>query len=397
MSGISCFGKANPLHNLAHYAPQGNHKSTSKMVDIMAEIHVHGNDPSKGSAGSIQKTIIGILTDKVDQSKTGKNFGTALAKLKTEITNSNKLGNGSGSVQDRALCVIRGIEMKLAAEPGLHHEMSQHVAFGSFDTSETWRLVLDKYQQPARGEYGFENESGYMSGTFNGLKRALESVRNDEPLSLDLFKDLHDTCVDNVIPMGKTVGDNDFLESGMRDKFKADNVTERRVGFTLTDGRNMTQDGLGELREKIRNGDNWFEILTNNDKPLLKTFARTTAECELRATSIINAYHVEIGNATTEDEKLTAIARCCRDLEVSHLFADGNARTIGFCVVNKLLLENDLSPVILENPNRFDGYSIEELVDEIRQGQQNFAGYCNGPVITVGTGDEGLNNLARLI
>jgi hypothetical protein len=62
-------------------------------------------------------------------------------------------------------------------------------------------------------------------------------------------------------------------------------------------------------------------------------------------------------------------------LERAHLFDDGNARTIGLLVVNKLLLENGLRPAMMEDPNRFDGFSTDELVAEIKQGQATFARY----------------------
>ncbi|MES2505883.1 MAG: hypothetical protein V4599_04215, partial [Verrucomicrobiota bacterium] len=145
---------------------------------------------------------------------------------------------------------------------------------------------------------------------------------------------------------------------------------------------NMSADGLQELRDKIDAHDDWFEIVDNAGRPQLKTFARSTAECENRVQGIIGEYNTNIGAATNADEKYAAIAQCCRDLEISHVYADGNARTIGFCLVNKLLAENDLPPVILENPNRFDGFSVNELVQEMKIGAVNFAGHCHGPVIT---------------
>ena len=60
------------------------------------------------------------------------------------------------------------------------------------------------------------------------------------------------------------------------------------------------------------------------------------------------------------------------ELERAHLFSDGNARTYGFVVINKLLIDAGLSPTILENPNHLDGFSIEEIVQEIREGQGRF-------------------------
>jgi hypothetical protein len=68
-----------------------------------------------------------------------------------------------------------------------------------------------------------------------------------------------------------------------------------------------------------------------------------------------------------------AIARCCQDLDQHHLFSDGNARTLGFLVMNKLLLQNGLSPVVLVDPNHIDMNSIDELVTKMRFAQVQFS------------------------
>ncbi|MES2505882.1 MAG: hypothetical protein V4599_04210 [Verrucomicrobiota bacterium] len=229
------------LRNMAAYTPQDAHISTAQMVHVLSQVHVHGTDGNKGSGAAIAKSIQGLLEDKVANSETGRTPATALQDLRDEITNSNALGNGMGSVQDKALTVIRGIEMKLTAEPALHAELAQHPSFESFNTSESWRLVMDRFQQEGRGEYGFENESGYLNGTFNGLSRAMESVRNHEPLTVDMLTELHDACVQDVMPMGKTLLDPGGLEAGLRDT-NGPNGLPRRVGFNLTEGRNMSAD-----------------------------------------------------------------------------------------------------------------------------------------------------------
>jgi type II secretory pathway component PulF len=51
---------------------------------------------------------------------------------------------------------------------------------------------------------------------------------------------------------------------------------------------------------------------------------------------------------------------------------DGNTRTFGILLVNRLLLKEGLEPAIMEDPNRFNGYAVSELVDEIKKGQNLF-------------------------
>jgi hypothetical protein len=105
----------------------------------------------------------------------------------------------------------------------------------------------------------------------------------------------------------------------------------------------------------------------------------TREERQEIAEAILNKCYEEITSAkeqNDEDAKLTAIVRCCQDLDQAHLFVDGNIRTIAFGVLPKLLLENDLRPCILPDPNILDGSSVEEIKQAICQGQETFQSRC---------------------
>ena len=98
-------------------------------------------------------------------------------------------------------------------------------------------------------------------------------------------------------------------------------------------------------------------------------------QCQRFAQEVLYIYNQEIKNAETEEKTLEAIARCCQDLDQLHLFIDGNIRTIAFLVLNKLLLQNGLDPVILDDPNIFDCNAVDELIVAIRKGQDQFRSY----------------------
>nr|MDT0250296.1 Fic family protein [Endozoicomonas sp.] len=88
----------------------------------------------------------------------------------------------------------------------------------------------------------------------------------------------------------------------------------------------------------------------------------------------IESYNTGISNCQTDDKKIRVIAELCRNLEVIHWFADGNARTIGYLLVNQLLLSNGLSPSVIKDANYFDGWSVDQLASMICEGQQKFQG-----------------------
>lgn len=103
----------------------------------------------------------------------------------------------------------------------------------------------------------------------------------------------------------------------------------------------------------------------------------TWHECLTIANAIIDKCYDEINKSITQDEKLTAIVRCCQDLEQAHLLPDGNLRTIAFGVLPKLLLEIGECPPILRDASTLDGYDVETLKAKIREGQETFRTYVN--------------------
>lgn len=92
-----------------------------------------------------------------------------------------------------------------------------------------------------------------------------------------------------------------------------------------------------------------------------------------RLSSIINEFNARMAQDLSEEEKIKAIAWCVREILLTHPFSDGNGRTISL-LLNKLLLQHNLSPTIIENPTRIDGFSLNELCAEIKRGQDVFRG-----------------------
>jgi len=82
-------------------------------------------------------------------------------------------------------------------------------------------------------------------------------------------------------------------------------------------------------------------------------------------------YNSTIKNLFTDDEKLKTIIKFCHRYLQLHAFLDGNTRT-AYIHLNKLLSEEKLDQTLLINPNRLDCFSINELMEIVKQGQHNF-------------------------
>ncbi len=83
---------------------------------------------------------------------------------------------------------------------------------------------------------------------------------------------------------------------------------------------------------------------------------------------IVAHYNSKNNKAKTEDAKLEAIVEFVQNLEQMHPLCDKNCRIFCVLLFNLLLLRNGFGFTINFNPNRFDGYSVKELVELTKLG-----------------------------
>jgi hypothetical protein len=168
------------------------------------------------------------------------------------------------------------------------------------------------------------------------------------------------------------------IRKGLRDPDETTTVP-------LTIGSNASEAGLAELKAK---GEQWCRVargvgmgrgrLASTSE--LRTQPRSGDELMGRIQERLDDCRLDCTAAAGDAGlKLRAIAACCQDLEQLHPFPDGNARTVGVLVVNKLLLEQGLRPTALADANRLDAFSVQEVVREIVAGQQRFEQLARNP------------------
>ncbi len=269
-------------------------------------------------------------------------------------------------------------------------------AFKDFSSESFWKLLIDGNRQASDGPLGFdEKEPGYLRGMMKGLDFI---CKDTSTLSVGYLSKLHDYCTEPVL----VVQHADTVDGDIEIKTSFDRgIDQSTKSFGLISEeprKNVSKEGLSELRNKMLRGDNSFclersgttEQITAKDKEALEDldalYAKIqTGEWAVVTTSIpkkemlkaklqaiINDYETNIKMADTAEKKIEVIANCVHELELAHPFADGNCRTLVVLLTNKLLIQENLSPAILENPNRFDAYSVKELCSEISHGMVRF-------------------------
>ncbi|WP_173236291.1 hypothetical protein [Legionella antarctica] len=69
---------------------------------------------------------------------------------------------------------------------------------------------------------------------------------------------------------------------------------------------------------------------------------------------------------------LRSIILFCKKLVLIHPFSDCNGRLFCNLILNRELIRNGFSPTLLDNPNRIDGYSLNESIFELIRGMDSF-------------------------
>ncbi|HLP35056.1 MAG TPA: hypothetical protein VK133_03625 [Amoebophilaceae bacterium] len=271
--------------------------------------------------------------------------------------------------------------------------------------ADLYKLFIDRDKQHL-GEDAFEDEPGYKSA----MKQALRYMEQTlgEKLDAEELAKLRNLCVESVLgkkKAGKQVGFRMGyapLSSYCLDKQRMRTMSPQAIHefnqlvapysadttkqllyqtpyistFELLDNQKNCLPNSSALPLKLPNQVNSIKIRTgfqqSKDLPRVKEIVN----------GFFDTYYKEIAKAQTSTEKLGAIAKLCRSIELFHVFPDGNGRTTCFILLPKLLRENGIAHgVILDDPATFDAgtFSIQEMAAQICQGIETF--YSEFPML----------------
>ena len=233
----------------------------------------------------------------------------------------------------------------------------------NFPKNDFWRFFCDRKKQREEGGYsGFEKrEQGYMLAMANGWGATFNSL--NRPVTADLIKEIHTQTAESG-------GDAPFHVSSPRKKLvkgEFRDVNEGGVEFGFeTDNVGLIESSI--LLSEIGKGD--FRAIFCLGIKSFKCVDLNTDEITLNelVVDLCKNYEIEMLNQTNDADKLRLIIQFIKKLELLHPFNDANCRTFCILLLNRELVRNGFCPSMLEDPNLFDGYSIDYLVNEVIQG-----------------------------
>lgn len=304
-----------------------------------------------------------------------------------------------------------------------------------FHAAHLWRFAIDGNRQetgPFTFDVGNKGEPGYLVDMMKGFDYIAATLH--QPLTSDFIENLHDECIKNVkinieahnkkfeesnktenqdevinidppksVPM-LNIRNNTPVNFGLLCVYPCESplkeVLENKANITknglleVIDYINSTNEKYGDILSlkriaqspheqdetiNLKNFD--FEqlqhLISSENKIVLRSEGVNNNQLKKIISDLISDYQSKIEKAKDDTDKIKIIAKFVQKLEILHPFTDANCRTFCVLLLNKLLLENKLTPAIMDNPNRFDGFANQELTQEIIEGQKKFLSFNN--------------------
>jgi hypothetical protein len=286
-------------------------------------------------------------------------------------------------------------------------------AMSLIPAGEMYKLFIDKkrlispeaYEKNLPPHLIFDvKEPGYYNGMMSAFMMMGESIGN--PLDLKAIIDLHTAAVWGVY--GQCGQKNDPFDAkpcsrgqgyGVKDENFTSHVKNAEMIIAHLELKEAGVLGTGIIADKTLCAEPGFlsyYVDNNGNKVIIST--GYVASSLVKLENHLAHYHEQISKSKTLDDTLSAITELLRAFEVAHIFPDGNQRTYAFLLLNRLLLENNLLPVILEEPEMFDGHvSVAGMVDRLKKGMKNFVSeFFNNLMTSVKNSSECSENIASL-
>jgi ankyrin repeat protein len=263
---------------------------------------------------------------------------------------------------------------------------------------ELWRIFVDGiFWHQQNGWIGYENrEPGSLQACFNGLSFIMSTL--EQKIDLAYIQKIHEQVCKGV------TGEIEFTKAQRRHN-KPGDVRNHSAGFIVPINR-VTLKGLQEFLHRVQPESEKIDLSTHEkicaflgsvddyipprkglyssllqlktSLPLSYEYYAPHNQAEDKVELISNDiqklcddYYKGLDEAKDQNSKLRVIAKYIQEFELLHPFPDANGRTFVNLLLNKMLVENNFPPAIFYEPNVFDLYSIDELVDVIKDAMLN--------------------------
>jgi len=237
--------------------------------------------------------------------------------------------------------------------------------YDALDHHHYWRLFIDLKKQRKPSEQGWKGYERREEGCLQAMLDAHCYIRDTmtEVLNADYIKAIHQRAARACKPL-KCLGPGGWGGCVRDEPIDLGHFKTESSGDINMKKSWISPIGIPKMLVAFESFD--FDCCPKVD--IKYPFAGY--ECSVKAT--IDCYEKEVATTTSPMLLLKSIAKLVQTLEQQHPFKDGNCRTFAVLLLNRELVRHGFMPTILEDPNRFDGFTRKEMVFEILRGMQAF-------------------------
>ncbi len=249
----------------------------------------------------------------------------------------------------------------------------------TLNRQDYWRLFIDGFRQ--KDTYESTNSlGGFRESQLGSL---LWSLR--EPNGLDALKQTALELYSKDLEQELTF---EFMDKILKSAYPFKDHLRLATSYVSTNGERMfghiTKNS--EIQWIYYRGESIQKLVKSSTSPWqLQKIPQDAVEISTKWTlqeklkyypTILSYYNKNMLKAITSEDKIELIAQHMQDIECLHFFSDGNCRMM-YLLLNKELMKNGFTPVILLNPNYFDQMTLNGLCAEIREGQLAFRNFLD--------------------
>jgi hypothetical protein len=255
---------------------------------------------------------------------------------------------------------------------------------------EIWRFIVDGQHQGEsleRCNYD-KREPGYLQAMTEAFVYMIDCLKMPDALNLSFIKTLHMQALWKVSGVHKhklkddyAFNNNKIMGVDISDRSSAENIecvltkiakgnplitlSNRYGSLSLKNFREQLLKHNNDVRKMAIEWSSGTERIHGLKDDSVKSFQKIADNYFI---SMINNYKFNIKKASDNREKLKVIVEFIAECAQSHPYVDGNSRTFCFLLLNFLLMTNGFPPAILYNPNDFDIYETNKLINNVIDG-----------------------------
>ncbi|WP_405804152.1 hypothetical protein OG729_03290 [Streptomyces sp. NBC_00210] len=249
-----------------------------------------------------------------------------------------------------------------------------------------WRLFIDPNVHADAFRRTPEDVGGHLDvGTYPGYRQSMTAAyrevldggrigRDWSRIDADAYEELHNMATRYLVPeagqntvttwSGHEGGRTTMRGTGadrVAPDIKDDLLLGRRLLFAVDEPR---QPGMPKPLVVFHHGQHGGQV----------SIDYTPGEAREVVQAAMDRYYDEVAVAAGTDEKLRAIARVTRALQILQPFTDANSRVNVHLLMQKFLLEQGFRPAVLMDSRSLflGGFTVEEIVGGLKEGMARF-------------------------